>query len=419
MTSSESAGTGPRRAAVIFIFITVLLDILALGMIIPVLPKLVEQFRGGDTASAARYIGLFGTLWATMQFVASPVLGALSDRVGRRPVIILSNLGLGLDYILMALAPTIGWLLVGRLISGITSASIATAYAYIADVTTPERRARSFGLLGAAFGIGFIVGPAVGGVLGATDPRLPFWVAAGLSLANFGYGLLILPESLPRERRGEWSWRRANPMGSLRLLQSHPQLMGFASVHFLYYLAHQALASVFVLYTGYRYGWTSADVGWALTGVGVSFAIVQGGLVGRLVARFGERRTLVAGLLFGTAGFAMYGLAPTGLWFTVGIPVMSLWGLYGPSAQALMTRRVGPADQGRLQGALASVMGLTGIIGPGVFSLIFAAAIAPARTWHLPGLPFLIGAAILATGAIVGFRLTRGEAVPAAGAPRA
>jgi DHA1 family tetracycline resistance protein-like MFS transporter len=346
-------------------------------------------------------------MWASMQFLASPVLGALSDHFGRRPVILLSNLGLGLDYIMMALAPTLGWLMAGRMISGVTSASIVTAFAYVADVTTPDRRARSYGIMGAAFGIGFVVGPALGGLLSSFNPRMPFWVAASFSLANFFYGLLILPESLPPERRGVFSWKRANPVGSLKLLRSHPQLMGFASVHFLYNLAHQSLASVFVLYTGYRYGWTVTDVGWALTGVGVAFAIVQGGLVGRLSAKFGERRTLVAGLLFGTAGFAIYGLAGTGRTFAIGIPIMSMWGLYGPSAQGMMTRRVGPTEQGKLQGALSSVMGVTGIIGPGIFSLLFASAIGRYRAWNVPGAPFLLGSLLLFTGAVIGYRLTR------------
>ena len=404
----------PSRAAVAFIFITVLLDMLALGMIIPVLPKLIEQFEGGNTVRAAEMIGVFGTMWASMQFLASPVLGALSDHFGRRPVILLSNLGLGLDYIMMALAPTLGWLMAGRMISGVTSASIVTAFAYVADVTTPERRARSYGMMGAAFGIGFVVGPALGGFLGGINPRMPFWAAAIFSLTNFFYGLLILPESLPTERRGAFSWKRANPVGSLKLLRSHPQLMGFASVHFLYNLAHQSLASVFVLYTGYRYGWTVTDVGWALTGVGVAFAIVQAGLVGRLSAKFGERRTLVAGLLFGTAGFAIYGLAGTGRAFAIGIPIMSMWGLYGPSAQGLMTRRVGPTEQGKLQGALSSVMGVTGIIGPGIFSLLFAGAIGRYRTWNVPGAPFLVASLLLFTGAVIGYRLTRHQTSSAA-----
>ena len=273
-----------------------MLDMLALGIIIPVLPKLVEQFENGNTARAAEVIGVFGTSWAVMQFLASPVLGALSDRFGRRPIILLSNLGLGLDYILMALAPTVGWLWVGRIVSGVTSASIGTAFAYVADVTRPEKRAKSYGMMGAAFGIGFIVGPALGGVLTTVSPRLPFWVSASFSLANFCYGLFILPESLPHSRRAAFSWLRANPVGSLKLLRAHPQLMRFAAIHFLYNLAHQSLATVFVLYTGYRYGWTPTDVGWALASVGVSFAIIQAGLVGRLVARFGEWRMLIAGL---------------------------------------------------------------------------------------------------------------------------
>jgi DHA1 family tetracycline resistance protein-like MFS transporter len=379
-----------------------MLDMLALGMIIPVLPKLIEQFEGGNTASAARMIGIFGTLWAFAQFLAGPVLGALSDRFGRRPVVLLSNFGLGLDYIFMALAPTLGWLITGRMISGVTSASIVTAFAYVADITAPEKRAKSFGLMGMAFGIGFVVGPALGGVLSGVSPRLPFWVAAGLSLTNGMYGLFILPESLPPERRAPFSWRRANPLGALRFLKSHPQLFGFASIHFLYNLAHQSLASVFVLYAGYRYHWTTTDVGFALTGVGVCFGIVQGGLVGPLVASFGERRTLVAGLIFGAAGMSMYGLAPTGVWFAVGIPIMAMWGLYGPSAQGMMTRRVNPNEQGRLQGALSSVTGITGILGPGLFSFTFATTIT-----RMPGLPFLMASAFLLTGAVIGFVLTR------------
>jgi MFS transporter, DHA1 family, tetracycline resistance protein len=406
--SADAVARSPRthgRAALAFIFITVVLDMLALGMIIPVLPMLIEQFQGGDTASAARMIGVFGMMWATMQFLAAPVLGALSDRFGRRPVVLVSNFGLGLDYIVMALAPSLGWLMAGRMISGVTSASIVTAFAYVADITSPDKRAKSFGLMGAAFGIGFIVGPALGGVLASVSPRLPFWVAAGLSLSNGMYGLFILPESLPPERRAAFSWRRANPLGSLRFLQSRPQLIGFAAIHFLYNLAHQSLASTFVLYTAFRYHWTPTDVGWALTGVGVSFAIVQGGLVGLLVGQFGERRTLVAGLLLGALGMAIYGLSPTGRWFAMGIPIMSLWGLYGPSAQGLMTRRVAADEQGRLQGALSSVSGITGIVGPGLFAFTFAASIGPWRAWLVPGAAFLLAAALLGTGALIGVRL--------------
>lgn len=234
---------------------------LALGMSLPVLPRLVVDFLGGDTARAAEIYGLFGTVWALMQFVCAPLLGALSDRFGRRPVILLSNLALGLDYVLMALAPTLGWLFVGRVISGITASSFSTAGAYVADVTPPERRAAGFGMLGAAFGLGFILGPALGGVLGAVDPRLPFWVAAAFSLLNFLYGLFVLPEPLPEARRAPFSWRRANPVGALTLLRSHPALMGLAAVHFMHRVAHDVLPSTFVLYTSYRYAWDERMVG--------------------------------------------------------------------------------------------------------------------------------------------------------------
>jgi DHA1 family tetracycline resistance protein-like MFS transporter len=321
------------QRALVFIFCTVTLDVMALGLVIPVLPTLVLGFMGGDTAAAAQVFGVFATVWAAMQFLFSPVLGALSDRYGRRPVILLSCLGLGLDYVFMALAPSLLLLFVGRVISGITSATIATASAYIADVAPPEQRARAFGMIGVAFGLGFVIGPAIGGLLGGFDPRLPFWVAAGLCLGNVAFGWFVLPESLPPARRMAFEWRRANPLGSLTLLRSHRQLLGLAGVDFLGQLAHQVLPAVFVLYTLHRFGWGEAAVGLALAGVGISSAVVQGALVGPLVSRWGERRTLVAGLLLGAAGMAIYGLAPTGPIFWLGVPVMALWGLAGASVQ--------------------------------------------------------------------------------------
>jgi DHA1 family tetracycline resistance protein-like MFS transporter len=381
------------RGAIAFILVTVMLDMLAMAIVIPVLPVLVLDFLGDDTARAAQVLGVFGTAWALMQFVFSPVQGAFSDRFGRRPVILLSNFGLGLDYVLMALAPGIGLLFVGRVISGISAASMSTAGAYIADVSPPEKRAAGFGLMSVAFGVGFILGPALGGVLGQIDPRLPFWVAAGLSLANGAYGLLILPESLPAERRSAFSWRRANPVGALRLLRAHPGLLGLASVSFLYSLAHHAFA-VFVLYVNYRYGWNERMVGLALAGVGVCSALVGGVMVRPVVRRFGERRSLIAGLVFGAAGFAIFGLAPTGWVFWIGIPVMSLWGLTSPAAQGLMTRRVSPSEQGQLQGANSSLMGLAGLVGPLVFTAAFAHFIGPSA-WHIPGAAVLLAAAVL------------------------
>lgn len=400
------SSTPPRKAAVAFVLFTVLLDVIAMGIIIPVFPALITQFMSGDTPRAAVIYGFFGTIWALMQFLFSPAVGALSDRFGRRPVILLSNLGLGLDYILMAVAPTLVWLFIGRVIAGITAASISAASAYIADVMPPEKRAGAFGLIGVAFGLGFVLGPALGGVLGGIDLRLPFWVAGGLSLANAAYGLFVLPESLPRERRRAFSWKRANPVGSLTLLRSHPELFGLATVHFLYTLAHNALPSVFVLYTAYRYGWDERTVGLTMAGFGVAIIVVQGLVVKFAVARLGERMTLVLGLLCAVLGLAIYGLAPTGYVLWMGIPIAALWGLYGPASQGLMTRRVDPTEQGQLQGALSSILGITGMIGPALFTLTFARAIS-APDPLLPGAPFLLASALVAAALVLAWRVTR------------
>ncbi len=394
MTTEPLVPTG-RRAAFAFIFMTVVFDVLALGVVIPVLPKLVEQFVGGDTPKAAHLYGLFGTVWALMQFSFSPLLGVLSDRFGRRPVILLSCLGLGLDYFAMAIAPTLAWLFVGRVISGVTSASIGAAGAYIADVSPPEKRSASFGMLGAAWGLGFVVGPALGGVLGGLSPRLPFWVAGGLSLLNACYGLFVLPESLPPDRRSAFSWAKANPLGALILLRSYPRLSGLAVVFFLYQLAHQVLPSVFVLYTGYRFGWREIDVGACLAAVGVCGVIVQGGLVRPIVGRLGERRSMLAGLLFGILGFSIYGAATTGRGIWLGIPVFAFMGLFGPSTQGLMSRAVDPREQGQLQGANSCLGGITGLIGPGLFTGVFAEFIRPDRSRPIPGAPFFLAAALL------------------------
>jgi DHA1 family tetracycline resistance protein-like MFS transporter len=399
-----------RPAALTFIFALVVVDVIAMGVVIPVLPRLVESFKGGDTAAAAEVYGVFGTAWALMQFLSMPLLGALSDRFGRRPVILLSCLGLGLDYGVMALAPNLVWLFVGRVISGITAASFSTAFAYIADVTPAEKRAGAFGLVGAGFGLGFTLGPALGGFLGGIDPRLPFWVAGGLTLLNAAYGWFVLPESLPPERRAPFAWKRANPVGSLRLLRSHPELLGLAGVLFLMQLAHVVFPAVTVLYMGYRYGWAEMAVGLVLAAVGVASMVVQGGLVRPAVRRLGERRALGVGLAFGAAGMTIYGLAPSGALFLAGIPVMALWGFAGPSAQALMSRRVGPTEQGQLQGANAAVQAITGMIGPALFTQAFAQAIRPGASLPVPGLPFLLAAAMLALAGVIAWRVTRPEA---------
>jgi DHA1 family tetracycline resistance protein-like MFS transporter len=404
MPASTIETTPVRGGAVAFIFVTVLLDMLALGLILPILPKLVESFVDNDTASAARVFGLFGTAWALMQFFFSPIVGGLSDRFGRRPVVLLSNLGLALDYVLMALAPSLSWLFAGRIISGITSASVPTAFAYIADVTPPERRAAVFGRIGVAFGAGFILGPALGGLLGGLDPRLPFWVAAGLSFANTLYGLLILPESLPRERRSPFRWQRANPIGALHLLRSNRILAGLSLVTFFAQLAHVVLPSTFVLYATYRYGWDTTSVGLTLAMVGICSMAVQGAGIGPIVKRLGERRALLLGLGCGAIGFLIFGAAPSGRLFWLGIPVMALWGLAGAASQALTTQLVAPDQQGQLQGATNSVQSVSELVGPFLFTLTFAYFIGAQAPARLPGAPFLLAAALLMLAIVIAVR---------------
>jgi len=397
-----------RRAALIFIFVTVLIDILSFGIIIPVLPHLVEQLAGGGIAKAAMWVGVFGTLFAAIQFACAPIQGALSDRFGRRPVILLSNLGIGVDFLFMALVNTLPLLLIGRCISGITAASFTTANAYIADVTPPEKRAGAFGMLGAAFGIGFVIGPALGGFLGAIDLRLPFWASAALALANFCYGYFILPESLPPEQRSpKFDWSHANPLGSLVLLKRYRQVFGLAAVVLLVNLAHYVLQSVFVLYADYRYNWGPQAVGYTLALVGVCNAFTQAWLVGKLVPQIGERRVLLAGLVFGAAGFATMGLAGIPSVFLVGVPLLALWGMAGPATQALMTRQVDPREQGRLQGAVSSLASLAGIFGPAIFTQIFALFISDHAPVHLPGAPFLLSSALLVAALVLAWNVTR------------
>ena len=390
----ETTGTA-GRAAFAFIFITVLLDMMALGVTIPVLPKLIESFVENDTATAAIWFGVFSTVWALMQFVFSPVVGALSDRFGRRPVVLMSNFGLGFDYVLMALAPSLGWLLLGRIISGITAASISTSFAYIADVTPPEKRAAAFGKIGAAFGAGFVLGPAIGGLLGGLDPRLPFWLAAGFSLANFLYGVFILPESLPQGRRAAFQWRNANPAGSLRLLRSQSGLIGLAGVSFLSQLAHVALPSSFVLYAGYRYGWDATMMGLTLALVGVCSIVAQVFAIGPAVKRFGERRAAQIGFACGIVGFLVYAFAPIGYLSWLGIPFGALWGIANPAIQALMSRLVSPAEQGQLQGANASVASIAQLIGPSIFTLVLAWAVKDGHPVAISGAPFMLAALLL------------------------
>ncbi|HYT23030.1 MAG TPA: TCR/Tet family MFS transporter [Candidatus Polarisedimenticolia bacterium] len=395
------------RAAFTFILIVVAFDMVAFGIIAPVLPDLIRQFEGGDFARASSITGYFGFAWATMQFIFSPILGAWSDRFGRRPVILISCFGLSVDYVFMAVAPSLRWLLVGRIISGITTSNISTAFAYVTDVTKPEERAKPFGLISAVFGLGFVIGPAVGGWLGNMNLRFPFWAAAALSLGNALYGYLVLPESLPPERRAKSAWHMANPLGSLRLLSANRELGGLAVVTTLYYLAHNSLPSMWALYTEYRYAWSRRDVGLSLAVVGVCAAVVSGVLVGPFVKRFGERRSLLSGLLFGTIGFAGFALAARGWMILAVIPFIALWGIAAPAMQSLMARHVDPSSQGKLQGAINSLRAITGMAGPVLFTQIFAIAISPRYGLHLPGAPYYLAALLLGASLLLAVYVTR------------
>ena len=397
-------------AAFIFMLVMVVFDMLAFGIIAPVLPDLIRSFEGGDFARASSITGYFGFAWATMQFIFSPILGAWSDRFGRRPVILISCFGLAIDYVIMALAPSLRWLFLGRLISGITTSNIATAFAYVTDVTPPEKRAKPFGLISAAFGLGFVIGPAVGGWLGNKNLRFPFWAAAVLSFGNALYGYFVLPESLPPEKRAKSAWHMANPMGALRLLRSSTELAGLAVVNTLYYLAHNSLPSMWALYTEYRYTWSRKDVGNSLALVGVCAAVVSGVLVGPFVKRFGERRSVISGLLFGTMGFAGFALASRGWMILAVIPFIALWGIAAPAMQSLMARHVDPSSQGKLQGAINSLRAITGMAGPVLFTQVFAVAISPRYGLHLPGAPYYLAALLLSASLLVAVYVTRPSA---------
>lgn len=385
----------PHRAAVIFIFFTVALDMLALGMIAPVLPRLVEGFVGGSTARTAEVIGLFGTIFAAMQFFFSPVLGSLSDRFGRRPIVLLSNFGLGFDYVLMALAPSLNFLLIGRVLAGITASSVPTAQAYMSDITPRERRAAAFGMLQAAFGFGFIVGPALGGWLAGFHPRLPFWVSAGLSLLNAVYGYFVLPESLALQHRSPFSWKRANPVGSIAMLSRTRTLLVLSGVLLLGYMAQNSLLNVYVLYTDYRYHWSARTTGLSLAGLGAITVLYGLVLVRRASKLVGDERALQLGLLGGAIGYFIFATAKRGLMFVAGIPVLNCVSIAWPASQSIMSRSAGPQEQGQLQGAINSLRGIAGITGPGLFTILFAKAVGDWSGWKLPGLPFFVAGAMM------------------------
>jgi DHA1 family tetracycline resistance protein-like MFS transporter len=381
-----------RNASVVFVLITLFIDILGMGLVLPILPRLVQSLIGGAIGEASFAYGLLVAIYSVMQFFCAPVLGALSDRFGRRPVILLALAGLGVDYVLMSIAPSIGWLVLGRVVAGAFGATFTPAGAYIADVSPPEKRAANFGLIGIAFGLGFIAGPALGGLLGQSNLRLPFMVCAALTFCNFLFGLLVMPESLRAENRRAIRWAQANPVGALRAVWRHRGVATIVPIFVVTQLAQQALQSVWVPYTTYRFDWSVSDVGLSLAIVGLLFGISQGALVRPVVARLGELRTLMAALVVAVIGMLLFGLANQG-WMMYAFTALYCLGLglLGPSAQGLMSRSVPPNEQGLLQGAVTSVMTGTAIVAPPIANGLFALSISPAAPLNLPGTPFFIG----------------------------
>jgi DHA1 family tetracycline resistance protein-like MFS transporter len=387
-----------------FILVTIMLDMLAFGIVVPVFQPLILSFEHGNFAAASLISGAFGTIFAFVQFFAAPVLGTLSDRFGRRPLILLSNLGTSLDYAILALAPNVGWLFVGRVLAGATTASITIASAYITDVTPEEKRAGAFGMIGGAFGVGFIVGPAIGGLLAAHDLRLPFWVAGALSLANFLYGLFVLPESLGREHRNPFSWQRANPLGAIRMLRRHHELSGLSIVSVIEQIAHESLPQIFVIYTIFAYGWTLRTIGISMAVVGVTTILVSTFLTQRVVDWFGERRAIAIGLCFGGIGFWLFSGNQTLFW--IGIVVNMLEMVGGSASQAIMSRRVGKHEQGELQGAISFLRTIGMMIGPVLFSSLFAFSSSRVHAGVPAGLPFMVSAALCFAAVAIAWYVT-------------
>jgi DHA1 family tetracycline resistance protein-like MFS transporter len=384
-----------RQASVVFVLITLFIDVLGMGLVIPILPRLVQNLLGGPIGEASFVFGLLVSIYAVMQFFCAPVLGALSDRFGRRPVILLALAGLGFDYILLSLAPTIWWLVLGRVVAGIFGATFTPVGAYIADVSPPEKRAANFGLIGVAFGLGFIAGPALGGVLGETDLRLPFVVCAGLTFLNFLFGLLVMPESLRPENRRAINWSQMNPVGALRAVWRYRAVAAMVPVFLVTQVAQQGLQSVWVTYTGYRYGWGVGQVGASLAVVGLLFALSQGALVRPVVGRLGELRTLLIALSVAVIGMLLFALATEGwMMYAVTAVYCAGLGLLNPSIQGLMSRAVAPNEQGLLQGAVASVMTGTAIVGPPIANGLFALSISTEAPVQVPGAPFFLGAVL-------------------------
>jgi len=401
-----------KQAALGFIFITLLIDVTGFGIIIPVLPKLITELIHGDLSDASRIGGWLLFAYSLMQFVCAPILGNLSDKYGRRPVLLFSLFGFGLDYILQGFAPNIIWLFIGRIIAGITGGSFTTASAYIADISAPEKRAQNFGMIGAAFGIGFIIGPVLGGILGHYGSRIPFFAAAALALLNWIYGYFILPESLDHEHRRSFDWKRANPMGSLMHLKKYPVVSNLVASITLLYIASHAVQSTWTYYTMSKFGWNEQLVGYSLGFVGLTVGIVQGALIRVIIPKLGQHKSVYVGLGLYTIGFVLFALASqTWMMFAFMIPY-ALGGIAGPSLQGIISHHVPPNEQGELQGALTSLMSATSIIGPLLMTNIFSYFTSKAAPIHFPGAAMMLGAILTLISTMLAYRALVKEPAP-------
>jgi DHA1 family tetracycline resistance protein-like MFS transporter len=397
-----------RKAAIGFIFITLLIDVTGLGLIIPVVPKLIEDLlHTTNISKVALFGGLLTFSYAIMQFLFAPVLGNLSDKYGRRPVLLFSLLGFGLDYVLLAFAPSIGWLFVGRIIAGITGASMTTASAYIADISTPETRAQNFGMIGAAFGLGFIVGPMIGGLLGEMGPRIPFLVAAGLALLNAAYGYFVLPESLDTSNRRSFDWKRANPISSLKNLSRFPAVAGLIISFFLIYVASHAVQSNWSYFNIEKFKWSPKMIGISLAVVGVLVSLVQGVLVRFVNPKIGNEKSVYVGLGLYTIGLVLFGLASQSWMMFVFLIPYCLGGISGPGLQAIISGSVPANEQGELQGSLTSIISITSIVGPLVMSNLFAFFTGPIAPFYFPGAPFMLAAVLMLLSCFFAYKALR------------